>query len=156
MHCLVAGANFLLKVRPFFMQHSIYVVSAFVVVPLLLALEKQKRKDRLSLRVICLFEVLSHMRRTAGNLSVCFCIHIVLIRLLNLRLEFNLIFMLFLQAIRHEAFTHMEGEKEFVQIDPNDLYPYLLVNVGSGVSIIKVFFFYVCYFFHKLLCVVAP
>ncbi|KAH0901038.1 hypothetical protein HID58_040541 [Brassica napus] len=43
-----------------------------------------------------------------------------------------------LKAIRHEAFTHMEAEKEFVQIDPNDLYPYLLVNVGSGVSIIKV------------------
>lgn len=48
--------------------------------------------------------------------------------------------MFFLQAIRHEAFTHMEGEKEFVQIDSNDLYPYLLVNVGSGVSIIKVCF----------------
>lgn len=64
-------------------------------------------------------------------------------------LEFILSFMLFLQAIRHEAFTHMEGEKEFVQIDPNDLYPYLLVNVGSGVSIIKVFV-YVCYFFHKV------
>ncbi|KAF1871100.1 hypothetical protein Lal_00020834 [Lupinus albus] len=43
-----------------------------------------------------------------------------------------------LKAIRHEAFTHMEGQKEFVQIDPNDLYPYLLVNIGSGVSMIKV------------------
>ncbi|MQM06379.1 hypothetical protein Taro_039198 [Colocasia esculenta] len=43
-----------------------------------------------------------------------------------------------LKAIRHEAFTHMEGQKEFVQIDQNDLYPYLLVNIGSGVSIIKV------------------
>ncbi|GAU44902.1 hypothetical protein TSUD_137340 [Trifolium subterraneum] len=43
-----------------------------------------------------------------------------------------------LKAIRHEAFTHMEGQKEFVQIDPNDLFPYLLVNVGSGVSMIKV------------------
>ncbi|KAK8657057.1 hypothetical protein V6N13_035320 [Hibiscus sabdariffa] len=43
-----------------------------------------------------------------------------------------------LKAIRHEAFTHMEGHKEFVQIDHNDLYPYLLVNIGSGVSIIKV------------------
>ncbi|KAK8521467.1 hypothetical protein V6N12_005370 [Hibiscus sabdariffa] len=43
-----------------------------------------------------------------------------------------------LKAIRHEAFTHMEGHKEFVQIDHNDLFPYLLVNVGSGVSIIKV------------------
>lgn len=43
-----------------------------------------------------------------------------------------------LKAIRHEAFTHMEGHKEFVQIDQNDLFPYLLVNIGSGVSIIKV------------------
>ncbi|KAK4479335.1 hypothetical protein RD792_014847 [Penstemon davidsonii] len=43
-----------------------------------------------------------------------------------------------LKAIRHEAFTHMEGHKEFVQIDSNDLFPYLLVNIGSGVSMIKV------------------
>ncbi|KAE8726194.1 Pantothenate kinase 2 [Hibiscus syriacus] len=43
-----------------------------------------------------------------------------------------------LKAIRHEAFTHMEGRKEFVQIDHNDMFPYLLVNVGSGISIIKV------------------
>ncbi|OVA16989.1 protein of unknown function DUF89 [Macleaya cordata] len=43
-----------------------------------------------------------------------------------------------LKAIRHEAFTHMEGQKEFVQIDNNDLFPYLLVNIGSGVSMIKV------------------
>ncbi|KAB2609337.1 pantothenate kinase 2 [Pyrus ussuriensis x Pyrus communis] len=43
-----------------------------------------------------------------------------------------------LKAIRHEAFTHMEGQKEFVQIDQNELFPYLLVNIGSGVSIIKV------------------
>ncbi|KAF8364731.1 hypothetical protein HHK36_033288 [Tetracentron sinense] len=43
-----------------------------------------------------------------------------------------------LKAIRHEAFTHIEGQKEFVQIDHNDLFPYLLVNIGSGVSIIKV------------------
>ncbi|KAG5618171.1 hypothetical protein H5410_017995 [Solanum commersonii] len=32
----------------------------------------------------------------------------------------------------------MEGHKEFVQIDQNDLFPYLLVNIGSGVSMIKV------------------
>ncbi|KAL5544195.1 hypothetical protein UlMin_007979 [Ulmus minor] len=43
-----------------------------------------------------------------------------------------------LKAIRHEAFTHMEGQKEFFQIDQNELFPYLLVNVGSGVSMIKV------------------
>jgi len=34
----------------------------------------------------------------------------------------------------------MEGQKEFVQIEPNDLFPYLLVNIGSGVSMIKVHF----------------
>uniref|UniRef100_A0A0E0EU71 Pantothenate kinase 2 n=1 Tax=Oryza meridionalis TaxID=40149 RepID=A0A0E0EU71_9ORYZ len=43
-----------------------------------------------------------------------------------------------LKSIRHEAFTHMDGQKEYVQIDQNDLFPFLLVNVGSGVSIIKV------------------
>ncbi|XP_077244135.1 pantothenate kinase 1 [Tasmannia lanceolata] len=43
-----------------------------------------------------------------------------------------------LKAIRHEAFTHMEGQKEFVQIDQNDMFPYLLVTIGSGVSMIKV------------------
>lgn len=32
----------------------------------------------------------------------------------------------------------MEGQKDFVQIDHNDLFPYLLVNIGSGVSMIKV------------------
>ncbi|KAG5127111.1 hypothetical protein JHK82_027946 [Glycine max] len=42
------------------------------------------------------------------------------------------------KAIRHEAFTHMEGQKEFVQINTKDLFPYLLVNIGSGVSMIKV------------------
>lgn len=49
------------------------------------------------------------------------------------------------QAIRHEAFTHMEGQKEFVQIDHNDLFPYLLVNIGSGVSIIKVMQLFDCF-----------
>lgn len=37
-----------------------------------------------------------------------------------------------------EAFTYINGREEYVQIDPNDLYPYLLVNIGSGVSMIKV------------------
>lgn len=32
----------------------------------------------------------------------------------------------------------MEGQKNFVQIDQNELFPYLLVNIGSGVSMIKV------------------
>ncbi|KAL0421375.1 UNVERIFIED_CONTAM: Pantothenate kinase [Sesamum latifolium] len=43
-----------------------------------------------------------------------------------------------LKAVHHEAFTYMDGVKDYVQIDHNDLYPYLLVNVGSGVSMIKV------------------
>ncbi|XVE92406.1 hypothetical protein REPUB_Repub01dG0094500 [Reevesia pubescens] len=43
-----------------------------------------------------------------------------------------------LKAVHQEPFTYMDGQKEFVQIDHNDLYPYLLVNIGSGVSIIKV------------------
>ncbi|KAF3777096.1 Pantothenate kinase 2 [Nymphaea thermarum] len=43
-----------------------------------------------------------------------------------------------LKSVRHEAFTHMNGQKEFVQIDQNDLFPYLLVNIGSGVGMIKV------------------
>lgn len=34
----------------------------------------------------------------------------------------------------------MDGQKEYVKIDHNDLYPYLLVNIGSGVSMIKVIF----------------
>ncbi|KAG6766401.1 hypothetical protein NC652_021976 [Populus alba x Populus x berolinensis] len=43
-----------------------------------------------------------------------------------------------LKAVNQEAFTYLNGSKEFVQIDHNDLYPYLLVNIGSGVSMIKV------------------
>lgn len=41
----------------------------------------------------------------------------------------------------------MEGRKEFVQIDSNDLFPYLLVNIGSGVSIIKVLSYFIHIFF---------
>ncbi|KAK4376880.1 hypothetical protein RND71_003176 [Anisodus tanguticus] len=43
-----------------------------------------------------------------------------------------------LKAVNREAFTYIGGQKEYVQIDQNDLYPYLLVNIGSGVSMIKV------------------
>jgi type II pantothenate kinase len=48
-----------------------------------------------------------------------------------------------LQTIRDEAFTFTDGKKDFVvhkdgQQGGNDLFPYLLVNIGSGVSIIKV------------------
>ncbi|KAG6429568.1 hypothetical protein SASPL_107620 [Salvia splendens] len=43
-----------------------------------------------------------------------------------------------LKAVNHEAFTYMDDQKDYVQINHKDLYPYLLVNVGSGVSMIKV------------------
>ncbi|KAL7091692.1 hypothetical protein ACP275_12G120600 [Erythranthe tilingii] len=43
-----------------------------------------------------------------------------------------------LKAVHQEAFTYLDGQKDYVQIDHKDLYPYLLVNVGSGVSMIKV------------------
>ncbi|XP_057251367.1 pantothenate kinase 1 isoform X2 [Beta vulgaris subsp. vulgaris] len=43
-----------------------------------------------------------------------------------------------LKAVPCETFTYIEGQKEFVKIDSNDLFPYLLVNIGSGVSMIKV------------------
>ncbi|KAF8409086.1 hypothetical protein HHK36_005159 [Tetracentron sinense] len=43
-----------------------------------------------------------------------------------------------LQEIDHEAFTHIYGKQTFVNIDHNDLFPYLLVNIGSGVGMIKV------------------
>ncbi|KAK4765647.1 hypothetical protein SAY86_026737 [Trapa natans] len=43
-----------------------------------------------------------------------------------------------LKTVQQEAFTYADGQKEFMQIDHNDLFPYLLVNIGSGVSMIKV------------------
>ena len=48
-----------------------------------------------------------------------------------------------LQTIRDEAFTFTEGKKDFVVHKDGEqggdyLFPYLLVNIGSGVSIIKV------------------
>jgi|TARA_B100001142_G_scaffold323345_1_gene373213 bifunctional damage-control phosphatase, subfamily II, fusion protein len=48
-----------------------------------------------------------------------------------------------LETIRDEAFTFTHGQKDYVvpedlHEDNDDLFPYLLVNIGSGVSIIKV------------------
>ncbi|ANM58054.1 pantothenate kinase 1 [Arabidopsis thaliana] len=45
---------------------------------------------------------------------------------------------LYVKTVPREAFTYLDGQKKFVEIDHNDLYPYLLVNIGSGVSMIKV------------------
>jgi len=45
-----------------------------------------------------------------------------------------------LKAITHEAFTFENGAANFVPAtdEAADLYPYLLVNIGSGVSMVKV------------------
>ena len=46
-----------------------------------------------------------------------------------------------LETIRDEAFTYTDDEKAFISKDAltrESLFPYLLVNIGSGVSIIKV------------------
>mmetsp|Transcript_3468 Transcript_3468/g.8203 ORF Transcript_3468/g.8203 Transcript_3468/m.8203 type:complete len:911 (+) Transcript_3468:246-2978(+) len=45
-----------------------------------------------------------------------------------------------LKTLRYEAFTFSDGKQEFVAQAQSDdeLYPYLLVNIGSGVSIVKV------------------
>uniref|UniRef100_A0A803LJA8 pantothenate kinase n=3 Tax=Chenopodium quinoa TaxID=63459 RepID=A0A803LJA8_CHEQI len=50
----------------------------------------------------------------------------------------NFLLKLRICAVPREAFTYMEGQKDFVQIDASDLFPYLLVSIGSGVSMIKV------------------
>eukprot|EP00951_Prasinocladus_malaysianus_P011103 scaffold81890_cov18-Prasinocladus_malaysianus.AAC.1 len=46
---------------------------------------------------------------------------------------------LMLQTLRYEAFTYYQGKQEFVTpaSTDSDLFPYLLVNIGSGVSIVK-------------------
>jgi len=42
-----------------------------------------------------------------------------------------------LQNIPGAAFTHMNGQRNPADVSPNNLFPYLLVNIGSGVSILK-------------------
>ena len=43
-----------------------------------------------------------------------------------------------LQAVRNEAFEYGDGELTFKEIEPATMYPYLLVNIGSGVSMVRV------------------
>lgn len=44
-----------------------------------------------------------------------------------------------LKAVRNEAFEYSEhGQLSFKDIDPSSMYPYLLVNIGSGVSMVRV------------------
>ncbi|KAF8772281.1 hypothetical protein HU200_005929 [Digitaria exilis] len=42
-----------------------------------------------------------------------------------------------LKNVPGAAFTHMNGQRNPVDVSPNNLFPYLLVNIGSGVSILK-------------------
>ena len=43
-----------------------------------------------------------------------------------------------LKAVRNEAFRYENGRMSFINIDPCTVYPYLLVNIGSGVSMVRV------------------
>jgi len=51
------------------------------------------------------------------------------------------VLLFFLLVVDREAYTYMGDQRQFVQIDQNDLYPYLLVNVGPGVSMIRLLLF---------------
>jgi pantothenate kinase len=43
-----------------------------------------------------------------------------------------------LKAVAREAFTYEAGAMRFVDLDPSAAFPYLLVNIGSGVSMVRV------------------
>ena len=43
-----------------------------------------------------------------------------------------------LKAVAHEAFTYENTQMSFVDLDPAGACPYLLVNIGSGVSMVRV------------------
>jgi len=43
-----------------------------------------------------------------------------------------------LKAVRNEAFSYENGQMQFIDIGPGATYPYLLVNIGSGVSMVRV------------------
>lgn len=43
-----------------------------------------------------------------------------------------------LKAVRNEAFRYENSRMSFIDIDPCTVYPYLLVNIGSGVSMVRV------------------
>ena len=43
-----------------------------------------------------------------------------------------------LKAVTHEAFQYENGQMSFIDIDPCTVHPYLLVNIGSGVSMVRV------------------
>nr|GEY19895.1 hypothetical protein [Tanacetum cinerariifolium] len=42
------------------------------------------------------------------------------------------------KALPSKAFTYVNGKRNYKHIDHNDLFPYLLINIGFGVSMIKV------------------
>ncbi|KAI3438596.1 hypothetical protein D9Q98_001020 [Chlorella vulgaris] len=43
-----------------------------------------------------------------------------------------------LNAVRHEAFQYENGQMKFIDLPTAEHYPYLLVNIGSGVSMVRV------------------
>lgn len=43
-----------------------------------------------------------------------------------------------LNAVRHEAFQYENAQMKFVDLPTGEHYPYLLVNIGSGVSMVRV------------------
>ncbi|PSC76368.1 Pantothenate kinase 2 isoform B [Micractinium conductrix] len=43
-----------------------------------------------------------------------------------------------LNAVRHEAFQYENAQMKFVDLPTGEQYPYLLVNIGSGVSMVRV------------------
>ncbi|KAI7844383.1 hypothetical protein COHA_002181 [Chlorella ohadii] len=43
-----------------------------------------------------------------------------------------------LNAVRHEAFQYENGQMKFVDLPSAEHYPYLLVSIGSGVSMVRV------------------
>ncbi|TVU12144.1 hypothetical protein EJB05_45773, partial [Eragrostis curvula] len=43
-----------------------------------------------------------------------------------------------LESIPGSAFTYIDGEMRTIDISPNNLLPYLIVNIGSGVAMLKV------------------
>lgn len=57
------------------------------------------------------------------------------------------------QEIPGASFTHIDGRRKVVEIDKNNLYPYLLVNIGSGVGIIKVIQHSFCFPVNQLLLI---
>jgi pantothenate kinase len=62
------------------------------------------------------------------------------ILVLSFCISCSCLFATLFQRIKDAAFTHLNGKRTPIDIKPKNLFPYLLVNIGTGVSIIKVFY----------------